>query len=44
MCNGVAHAGIIAVTLQVAVAVPEHAAEAEVAWAAWTPEDAGCGG
>ena len=42
MCNGVAHAGILAVTLQAVVAVPEHASEAEVAWTAWMPEDAGC--
>ena len=44
MCDGVAHAGILAVTLQAVVTVPEHAAESEVAWAAWTPEDAGRGG
>ena len=34
MCNGVAHACILAVTLQVVATVPQHAAEAEVPWAA----------
>ena len=43
MCNGVAHAGILAVTLEVVVTVPQHAAEAEVPWAAWGPEHAGSG-
>ena len=29
MCNGVAHAGVLAVTLQLLLGLPEHAAEAE---------------
>ena len=41
MCNGVARAGMLAVTLQLLLGLPEHAAGAEVPWAPFGPKDAG---
>ena len=44
MCNGVVPPGILAITFEVGVTLPGHAAEAEVPWTRWAREHRRCGG